>query len=125
MSKFTVRRRFPNYFSGFEEEETEHIINNIADLENIDWVSHITKDKTHYSLAISETNEDNLYLLMSLLNYDENYGGCKSWWAIGFIRGDSINELNLPDFLELCGDHKTGCPQGKFQHDPCTCGFKT
>jgi len=122
MSGFKIRRRFPNSFSGFEE--TEHTVNNREDLENIDWVSHIIKLKSYYSLAVSETNDDNIQALMVFDNYDENYGGCKSWWVIGYIYGDDITELNLPRDLQLYGDHKDDCPQGKWQHNTCTCGFK-
>jgi hypothetical protein len=118
-----IKRRFPNCFSGFEE--TEHCINSRKELEQINWVENIIKNKTFYSLAISKSTKlDIPHLLMSLNSYDAEYGGCKSWWVVGYIFGDSIDELDLPEYEKLIGGHKEGCPMGKFQHNICECGFK-
>ena len=129
MSKFTVRRRYPNYFSGFEE--TEHPIDNLQDLESIDWVNNATTIKGHHCLAIStddgkykKEGEDKVHTLMALTHYDEEYGGYKKWWAIGYIIGGEAGELELPEWTDLAGDHKDGCPQKKNQHHKCECGFK-
>ena len=129
MSEFTIRRRFPNYCTGFEE--TEHQINNRQDLESIDWVKHAFENKQTYCLAISvddgsyrREGEKLIHTLMIVTNYDEEFGGCKGWWAIGYIIGDNVDELDLPEWETLTGNHKDGCPQKKWQHDKCECGFK-
>ena len=47
MSKFKIKRRFPNYFSGFEE--TEHEVKTREELEHIDWIEHMIQDRNHHS----------------------------------------------------------------------------
>jgi len=129
MSKFTIRRRFPNYFSGFEE--TEHEVENRQDLESIDWVANAFNLDQTYSLAIS-TSEPNewrpddplVHSLMTVTNYDEKFGGCRGWWVIGYIIGDNAEELDLPEWTDLKGSHFEDCPQKKNQHHKCECGFK-
>lgn len=117
-----IKRRFPNCFTGFEE--TEHLISNRTELENIDWIVNIINNKSYYSLAISKNDYDNdNHMLMVLNNYDDNYGGCKSWWVIGYISGDDVDSLKLPNYDYLCGDHKNNCPQKSYQYNKCTCGF--
>ncbi len=61
---------------------------------------------------------------MALLNDDEKFGGCKSWWVIGYIIGNDVDELGLEEYDKLIGDHLDGCPQKTWQHNECTCGFK-
>lgn len=122
---FNVKRRFPNYFSGFEE--TEHVIKNRKELEEIDWVANFVNGENHHTLAIEKAvydYEGNRHTLMDLSYYDEKYGGCKMWWVIGFIEGDDIDKLGLPEWNSLTGDHLDGCPQKAWQHDECTCGFR-
>lgn len=129
MSKFTITRRFPNYFSGFEE--TVHEVSDLKELEEIDWVANAINNKQHHTLAIdiekpNKWRPDDVvtHSLMALTNYDEKYGGCKGWWVIGRIVGEPVAELGLIQWDTLIGDHLDGCPQGKFQHNECTCGFK-
>lgn len=58
------------------------------------------------------------------INDDEKFGGCKSWWVIGYIIGNDVDELGLEEYDKLIGDHLDGCPQKTWQHNECTCGFK-
>lgn len=130
MSKFTITRRYPNYFSGFEE--TVHTVDNLKELEEIDWVANAINYKNHHTLAISTKEPDKwnpdkevVHHLMALTNYDEKYGGCKRWWVIGKIVGEPVSELGLTEWTDLKGNHLDGCPQKAWQHDDCMCGFKS
>jgi hypothetical protein len=120
MKNIKIKRRFPNYFSGFEE--TEHFIDSREELEKIGWVNDVINNKSFYCLGISKSERNSH--LMVLNNYDVNYGGCKSYWVIGYISGENIDDLNLPDYIDLCGDHKDGCRQKNWQHSKCSCGLR-
>lgn len=119
---FKVKRRFPNFFTGFEE--TEHVVKNKEELENIEWVRKFIENETFHTLAISDDGYG-YPMLMVFNNYDEEYNGCKEWWVIGYIiEGDNLDNLELPDSRNLYGNHKDGCPQKEHSHNNCTCGFK-
>jgi len=124
MSKFKIRRRYPNSFSGFEE--TEHNIDTREELVQIDWVKDMINNPNHHSLAIDKEDGgyDRPHSLMTVTHYDEEYGGCKLHWVVGYIWGDDIDDLELPEWTTMVGDHKEGCPQKKWQHDKCNCGFR-
>lgn len=125
MRKFKVRRRYPNYMTGFEE--TEHFIDTRDELEKVDWVDNWKSASGFHTLAISKATRDyeqGQHSLMALLNYDEKFSGCKTWWVIGFITGEPIDELELEEWDSLIGNHLDGCPQKKWQHNECDCGFR-
>lgn len=119
-SRVKVKRRFPNFVSGFDE--TEHTVYSMEELLEVDWIKHITDGESFHKLAIGrEEREDIPDTLMVVTHYDQEYGGCKLWWVIGYVlEGD----LDLPEWTTLVGDHKDGCPQKKWQHNECTCGFR-
>ena len=122
-NNFRLERRYPNYMTGFEE--TEHTISSMEELELVDWVANWKNSNGFYSFAISKSRwDDSPHTLMVLQNYDEEYGGCKLWWAIGYIWGDSIEDLVLQEYSDLIGNHKDGCPKKTWQHNECNCGFK-
>ena len=52
MSKFRIKRRYPNYVSGFEETENE--VDTIEELKEIDWVKKMINNPNHHSLAIDK-----------------------------------------------------------------------
>jgi hypothetical protein len=117
-----IKRRFPNYFSGFPE--TEHEVSNYEEFVNIDWIKNATEMSGHHVLAYSKSNSaDRPHLLMTFSGYDEKYGGCKNWFVIGYLFGDP-SEIGLKSGDDLFGHHLSGCPQDKWQHNECTCGFK-
>jgi len=125
MSKFKIKRRFPNYMTGFEE--TEHFVDTVEELEKVDWIDNWKSEASgFYKFAISKSKSEinEYHHLMALLNYDEKFGGCKSWWVIGYITGDNVDELGLEEYHKLIGDHLDGCSQKAWQHDECTCGFR-
>lgn len=124
MDKFKIKRRFPNFVTGFEE--TEHQVTNRDELEKIEWVDDMMKSPDFYMLATDKSDRDDIpHSLMILTHYNEEYGGCKSWWVVGYIIGGDIESLDLPQWQTLIGDHKDGCPQKSWQHNECNCGFKT
>jgi hypothetical protein len=124
MSKFRIKRRYPNYVSGFEETENE--VDTIEELKEIDWVKKMINNPNHHSLAIDkeERRDDIPHSLMTVTHYDEEYGGCKLHWVVGYIWGDDVDDLGLPEWTTMVGNHKEGCPQKKWQHDECNCGFR-
>ncbi len=125
MATFIIKRRFPNFFSGFEDQETEHEVSSRQDLEEIDWIKHCTTNPNHHTLAVSPKPYDwGSHLLLTLGDYDEEYGGCKSFWVIGYIKGDPLEDLGLPHSDPLIARHKDECPQKQGHHMACTCGLK-
>lgn len=115
-----IRRRYPNYFSGFEE--TEHEVKTLKDVKEIDWVKQWSEDDMFHSYAGSDN------LLMTVMMYDEKYGGCKSWWVIGHIIDGTAEDLGLKHYMEYSGHHLDDCEKSKFSmmshQKECTCGFK-
>lgn len=117
-----IKQRFPNYCEGFEEEEAD--VQTLDELKSIPFVKRAIESKNFYGLYNSKSSfQDNPDILMALYNYDEKYGGCKTWWAIGYIYG-SGNELGLEEWEKYAADHLEGCSQKEWQHNECTCGFK-
>ena len=51
--KNKIRRHFPNFFEGFDYEETQ--FNTFEDLRNIPWVKKWEEDKEFYKWRISGT----------------------------------------------------------------------
>ena len=117
-----LKRRFPNYFTGFKE--TEHPIKNLKDIYNIEWVKDGLALNEDSKLAYSNTGKENVYSLMLLSNYVEKYGGYKVWFVIGYLIDIDIVSLGLENWLLLKGDHLEGCPQKDWQHNECLCGFR-
>ena len=92
-----IKRRFPNFFSGFEDDETEHFINNNEELLNIDWIKDYDNIKGHIGIFYSPENyEDSPDCLMAL-SKDEN--GKIIYFVVGYIYGDG-KELGLENYTE-------------------------
>ena len=113
--------------TGFEE--TEHFIDTREELEEVDWINQWKSDtKNFHTFAISKATKDyeeGNHKLIALLSYDEKFGGCKSWWVLGYIMGEPVDELGLEEWGTLIGEHLEGCSQKTNQHNQCTCGFKS
>lgn len=87
-----VKRRFPNYFSGFEV--TEHEINSKEELLELDWIKSLNEIPQHIGIFYSPSGcEDRPDLLMSL----SKSGDRVVYFVIGYIFG-SGNELGLEDY---------------------------
>lgn len=109
-----LKRRFPNYFSGFDDEqEVVYEINTIEEFKSLDWI------KVDRKYAHSE----NRYLLV-LDRYSEIHGGYCTWFVIGYIIEGNASEFGLEEYVTLIGDHLDGCPTKNWQHHQCSCGFK-
>ena len=91
-----IKRRFPNYYSGFEDEMTEHEVNSREELLEIPWVKNLTEIPNHMGMFYSpntsrfETVPD---ILMSLTR-DENK---TVYFAVGYIYG-SGKDLGLENY---------------------------
>jgi len=87
-----LKRRFPNYFSGFEE--TEHEVNSYDDLMNIGWVKNITHYKfpgdDFVRLAYSPSSSPEYPSHLMAVNE-------KSFWVVGYIYGNP-EELGLTEW---------------------------
>ena len=95
-----IQRRYPNYFSGFEE--TEHEVSSKEELLQIDWIEELLKIPNHMGMFYSpstlrvkysqpiETAPD---LLMSLTKRDDKV----TYFVVGYIYGDG-SELGLEDY---------------------------
>lgn len=90
-----VKRRFPNYFTEFEE--TEHEINSKEELLELDWIKQLKNDDRWVGLYYSpKTFNDNPDYLMSLFRRGD---GKISYFVIGYLFGDG-KELGLTDYNE-------------------------
>ena len=89
-----IKRRFPNYFTGFEE--TEHEIETLDELKQIDWVANLLEMKNNLGLFYSP-NKDGPDYLMHLSKGKEKI----IYFVVGYIFGEA-KELGLTDYeLEL------------------------
>jgi hypothetical protein len=90
-----LKRRFPNFFTGFEE--TEHEVNSLEDLHNIDWIKHLNEIPNwlglYYSPSGSATGPN---YLMSLTQGEDEV----VYFVIGYLYG-SGKDLGLQDYKEI------------------------
>jgi hypothetical protein len=92
-----IKRRFPNFFSGFEE--TEHEINTLDELLEIPWIKAYDEIPNHMGMYYSP-NESKKYdpnapdYLMSLTR-DKN--GKVIYFVVGYIFGNG-KDLGLEDY---------------------------
>lgn len=97
-----IKRRFPNYFSGFEE--TEHEVSSKEELLNLDWTKQISEDvKNHLGFFYAEKSFDDApYCLMSLSRREE---GSITYFVVGYIFGDP-SEIGLKEYTEYIKNYK-------------------
>jgi len=88
-----IKRRYPNFFTGFEE--TEHEVSTKEELMNIDWIKNYNKIPNHMGVFYSPKSfDDSPDMLMSLAK-DNN--GKVIYFVVGYIYGDA-KELGLEDY---------------------------
>ena len=88
-----VKRRFPNYFTVFEE--TEHEITTKEELLELDWVKNYSEIKGHMGVYYSpSTNKEYPDHLMALSKNEE---GRVIYFVVGYIFGNGA-ELGLVDY---------------------------
>lgn len=80
-----LKRRFPNFVSGFPE--TEHEFTTKEELLEIDWVDGLTKGKEFHQLSIGDGWEDRQALMVEL------EGGHK-WFVVGWLWLET--DIDLP-----------------------------
>jgi hypothetical protein len=94
-----IKRRFPNFFSGFEE--TEHEVNSKEELLEIPWIKNYSTIPNHmgvyYSPNDSKFEPNAPDYLMSLVR-DEN--GKVIYFVVGYIFGNG-EELGLEDYTKF------------------------
>lgn len=93
-----IKRRFPNYFTGFEE--TEHEVHSKEELLEIPWIKDYNKIKGHigmfYSPKDSRFNDVPDYLMSLSKGSDDEI----IYFVVGYIFGDG-KELGLEDYNEF------------------------
>ena len=90
-----IKRRYPNFFSGFEE--TEHEINSNEELLEIPWIKEYNKIPGYMGVFYSpKTFNDNPDYLMSLSKDKDNK---VVYFVVGYIFGDG-KELGLKDYIK-------------------------
>jgi hypothetical protein len=96
LEKMRLKRRFPNFFSGFEE--TEHEVNSFDELMEVPWIKAYTENPKFAGMFYSpndskfETSPD---YLMALWHKDD---GSITFFVVGYIFGDG-EELGLKDYI--------------------------
>jgi hypothetical protein len=94
-----IKRRFPNFFSGFEDEETEHEVNSYEELIEIPWIKAYKEIPNHMGVFYAHHDsqfEPNPDLLMALTR---KKNGEVVYFVVGYIYGNGA-ELELTDYLE-------------------------
>ena len=94
-----IKRRFPNYFTGFEE--TEHDVNSKEELLEIPWIKAYKEIKHHmgvfYSPKDSVYDENAPDYLMSLSRRSD---GSVCFFVVGYIFGSGA-DLGLEDYTKF------------------------
>ena len=95
-----VKRRFPNFFSGYEDQMTEHEVNTKEELLAIPWIKAYENIPNHMGVFYSPNNskfEPAPDHLMSLM-HGEN--GEVVFFVVGYIFGNGA-ELGLEDYTKF------------------------
>jgi hypothetical protein len=91
-----VKRRFPNFFSGFES--TEHQVSTLDELLEIDWIKAYDDIPNHLGMYYSpKSGKSSPDLLMSLVRGED---GKVIFFVVGYIFGDA-RELGLEDYNNI------------------------
>lgn len=88
-----VKRRYPNYFSGFEE--TEYNFKTVDELKEIDFIKGFMESPGFTKLSIAKSTVNISY---SHLMAEYNNDGKHTWWAIAYFP-DGYGDLELDDFV--------------------------
>jgi hypothetical protein len=91
-----VKRRFPNFFSGFEE--TEHEVTTQEELLEIPWIKAYDEIPNHMGVFYApKDHPDYPDYLMSLARKED---GEVIFFVVGYIFGDA-RELGLEDYTKF------------------------
>lgn len=90
-----IKRRYPNYFTGFDE--TEHEVNSLSELLEIPWIKEFYKNPDFLGLFYSKgLCDDSPDLLMAVWNNNEE-GIPVIYFIVGYIYGNG-QSLGLEEF---------------------------
>ena len=89
-----IKRRFPNSFSGFEEDVTEHEVNSLEELLNIKWISEYKENPKFIGMYYSPADYGGTDALMALFE-----GERTAYFVVGYIFGDG-KKLGLKNYLD-------------------------
>jgi len=91
-----LKRRFPNFFEGFEE--TEHEVNTQDELLEIPWIKAYDEIPNHMGVFYAPKNyPDSPDYLMSLSRGEDDE---VIFFVVGYIFGDA-KELGLEDYTKF------------------------
>jgi hypothetical protein len=96
-----IKRRFPNFFTGFEE--TEHEVNSNEELMAIDWISSYKDIPNHLGVFCEKSKNDSPSYLLSL-TWD-NTEKEVIYFVVGYIFGNP-DELGLQDYNDFITKYK-------------------
>lgn len=85
-----LKRRFPNYFSGFEKEKTEHEVTNKEEFENIEWIKDLMDNDGFLRFGyFKSTFEDTPTALMTFSESSDKEKFPRGiFFVVGYIWGD-------------------------------------
>jgi hypothetical protein len=93
-----VKRRFPNFFSGYEDQMTEHEVNTKEELLAIPWIKAYENIPNHMGVFYAPRDySDSPDCLMSLTRGKD---GKVIFFVVGYIFGDGA-ELGLEDYTKF------------------------
>jgi len=97
-----IIRRFPNFFSGFEE--TEHEVNTLDELLEIPWIKAYEEIPNHMGVFYSPNHARETYGALKpdeypdyLMSLTRRSDGTVVFFVVGYIYGDG-KDLGLEDY---------------------------
>jgi len=90
-----IKRRFPNFFTGFEE--TEHEVNSKEELLELDWVKNLFEIPNHMGMFYSPNDSKLDPAPDYLMSLTKGKSGKVVYFVVGYIFGDG-KELGLEDY---------------------------
>jgi hypothetical protein len=100
-----IKRRFPNFFSGFEE--TEHEVNSLNELLEIEWIKNYNNIPNHMGIFYSPNPIRETYPLFKydeypdfLMSLTRDNDGKIIYFVVGYIYGNG-EDLELKDYNEF------------------------
>jgi hypothetical protein len=97
-----IKRRFPNFFSGYEDQMTEHEVNTKEELLAIPWIKAYENIPNHMGVFYSP-NDSKKYDLNApdhLMSLTRGKDGKVIFFVVGYIFGDGA-ELGLEDYTKF------------------------
>ncbi len=90
-----IKRRFPNFFSGFEDEITEHEVNSKEELLEIPWIKAYNDIPNHMGVFYAPRDYPEYPDLLMSLTRSES--GKVIYFVVGYIFGNGA-ALGLEDY---------------------------